>query len=242
MTKKYIVFDLDETLGNFVQLGIFCDVIENIYRVHLTQHAFNELCDTFIHFFRPNLFNILGTINQQKKHNPNINLAIYTNNVGNQSWTHKLKTYMEHKIRAQSPLFDCVICAYKNRYQQMETCRSTYQKTPQDLARCVNSPRNAKFLFFDDQHHPQMAHESVTYMRTKPYTYFYPFNHMVALFLKTRTATQLLYNTSPTIRFQLLNELDKYNYNERIISKQEYDVDNIVSKKINDHIRLFINT
>jgi hypothetical protein len=242
MTKKYIVFDLDETLGNFVQLGIFCDVIENIFQVHLTQRAFNELCDTYNHFFRPNLFTILDSIKHHKKQTPHIKLAIYTNNNGNQSWTHKLKTYMEHKARAQSPLFDRVICAYKNRDNQTENCRSTYQKTPQDLARCVNSPRNAKFIFFDDQHHPQMAHESVTYMRTKPYTYFYPFHHMVALFLKTQTANQLLYNASSIIRSQMLNELDKYNYNERIISKEEYDVDSIVSKKINDHIHHFINT
>ena len=66
MTKKYIVFDLDETLGNFVQLGIFCDAIENMFQVHLTQQAFNEICDTFTHFFRPNLLNMLEVIQYEE--------------------------------------------------------------------------------------------------------------------------------------------------------------------------------
>jgi len=240
MTKKYIVFDLDETLGNFVQLGIFCDVIENVFRVNLSQTGFNEMCDTFHHFFRPHLFNILETINVHKKYNPHINLAIYTNNVGNQSWTHKLKTYMETKVGTL--LFDRVICAYKNMDNQMEVCRSTSQKCPQDLARCVNSPQNAKFIFFDDQHHPLMAHPQVTYFRTKPYTYFYPFNNMIDLFIKTQTAKQLLHKCTPVTRYELLNEFDKYNYKERKINSQEYNIDIIVSKKINEHIYLFINT
>jgi len=239
MTKKYIVFDLDETLGNFVQLGIFCDVIENMFQIHLTQYAFNEMCDTFTHFFRPNLLNMLEIIQYEKKHNPHIKLVIYTNNIGNQLWTHKLKTYLENSI--QSPLFDHVICAYKNRDQQMENCRSTYHKTPQDLARCVNAPKNAKFIFFDDQHHPQMAHETITYIRTKPYTYFYPFHSMVSLFLKTETAKHLLFNPPLSIRSQILNELDKYNYNERIIKKEELDVDIIVTKKMKEFIRFFMN-
>ena len=48
MTKKYIVFDLDETLGTFVQLGIFKDALEATFEIALTQRAFNELCQAFI--------------------------------------------------------------------------------------------------------------------------------------------------------------------------------------------------
>ena len=113
MVQKYIVFDLDETLGNFVQLGIFCDVIESTLNIIITQTQFNELCDTFLKFFRPNLFYILDSIKRYKIQNTHIKLAIYTNNVGNHSWVNKLKLYMEH--RANYDLFDRIICAYKNR-------------------------------------------------------------------------------------------------------------------------------
>ena len=52
MPKKYIIFDLDETLGTFVQLGIFKDALETTFKINITQPAFNELCTAFIKSFR----------------------------------------------------------------------------------------------------------------------------------------------------------------------------------------------
>ena len=35
--KRVVVFDLDETIGCFQQLGIFCDAIEKLYKKKLTR-------------------------------------------------------------------------------------------------------------------------------------------------------------------------------------------------------------
>jgi len=62
-----IVFDLDETLGHFVQLGIFCDILEKYNKRKLTTNEFNELMDIFPEFIRPNILKILLYLKKKKK-------------------------------------------------------------------------------------------------------------------------------------------------------------------------------
>ena len=57
--KKIVVFDLDETLGYFVELGIFCDAIENYLQRDITNSEFNKIMDLFPEFMRPNIIQIL---------------------------------------------------------------------------------------------------------------------------------------------------------------------------------------
>ena len=45
--KKIIVFDMDETLGYFTQLGIFISILEDNIKRRITNQEFNLLMDLF---------------------------------------------------------------------------------------------------------------------------------------------------------------------------------------------------
>ena len=57
--SKIVVFDLDETLGHFTELGMFWDTIQQHFHHDLGQESFNKICDLYPEFFRPHIFVIL---------------------------------------------------------------------------------------------------------------------------------------------------------------------------------------
>ena len=65
MVNNIIVFDLDETLGYFTQLGIIWECLINEIDNNLL-NFFNTL-DLYPEFLRPNIFNILNYIKKKKK-------------------------------------------------------------------------------------------------------------------------------------------------------------------------------
>ena len=80
---KIVVFDLDETLGNFTQLGIFWDCLKEFLHVNgnsekLTQHDFNQTLDLFPEFLRPNILPILQYLKHKKNTKCCHKLMIYT--------------------------------------------------------------------------------------------------------------------------------------------------------------------
>ena len=237
MKKKYIVFDLDETLGTFPQLSILCDTIEDTFKVTLTQKAFNELCDTYIHLFRPNLLIILRTIIKYKQHNPNIKVVIYTNNNGPKSWTMKIKTYIEMKLRYK--IFDHIICGYKDYYgNRVEMCRTSFNKLPQDLIRCVNGDNNSEYLFFDDQSHSNMIHKNITYIRSKPYNYYYLPDDVINKFLTTNVSRFLIRSNNSLMLFR--NKYASYRYTTNIPRRDEINIDIAITKQMISHINKFL--
>ena len=54
---KYVVFDLDETLGYFTELGIFWDSLKSVLK-NLNQNEFNKFV-IYIKNFRPGIFSII---------------------------------------------------------------------------------------------------------------------------------------------------------------------------------------
>ena len=59
--KKVVVFDLDETLGSFVELGSFCTLLDDYFNNSNKAYSiFNELLDLYPEFLRPNIINILN--------------------------------------------------------------------------------------------------------------------------------------------------------------------------------------
>jgi len=242
MPKKYIVFDLDETLGTFVQLGVFKDVLETTFKTALTQHAFNELCQAFIKYFRPNIMQLLKTIQEYKKKYSNIYLIIYTNNIGPKSWTIQIKTFLEEAIQ-EPGLFDDIIGGYIDMYnQRSELCRTTMAKLPADIRRCIGSPQNAKYLFFDDQYHPEMIHHNVTYIKSKPYKYEYTYREMIQQFLQTGLANYLLqhYKNPQSFSERFAQELSRSRYYPKPITQNELNVDIAITKQMQQHLEEFL--
>ena len=71
-TKKIVVLDVDETLGYFVELGIFCDALTTTaWNDDATaQYAhFNQLMDTYPEFLRPNILDLLRFLKLKKEAN-----------------------------------------------------------------------------------------------------------------------------------------------------------------------------
>ena len=102
-------------------------------------------------------------------------MVIYTNNIGPKSWTVQIKTFLEEQLQ-EPGLFDHIIGGYIDmNNRRSELCRTTMAKLPSDIRRCIGSPQDAKYLFFDDQHHPEMIHHNVTYIKSKPYHYEYTY-------------------------------------------------------------------
>jgi hypothetical protein len=72
--NKVVVFDLDETLGYFIELGIFWDSLqtfittnnlileENNTTSNITQYRFNQVLDLYPEFIRPDILIILEYI------------------------------------------------------------------------------------------------------------------------------------------------------------------------------------
>ena len=84
---KVVVFDLDETLGYFVEFGIFWDSLkeyinQNNINCNIDQHLFNKLLDLYPEFLRPNIITILQYLKKKKLSNKCSKLMIYTNNQG----------------------------------------------------------------------------------------------------------------------------------------------------------------
>ena len=71
-TSKIVVFDLDETLGYFVEFGMFWDALKNFINQQklsetIDQNLFNKVLELYPEFLRPNIINILNYLKQKKK-------------------------------------------------------------------------------------------------------------------------------------------------------------------------------
>ena len=222
---RIIAFDLDETLGNFIDLSVIWNDA-NRQMNNLDQQAFNYYCELFPEFFRPYIFQILNYLVIHKEKDDKI--VIYTNNNGEKSWTLLIKNYIEGKLNKQ--VFNDVICAYKVNGLIVEPKRTSYEKIYSDLIRCVNAPYGTKVCFVDDRIHDKMVNPYVNYIHVKPY--HTSFNKDYAM--------EILYNSGlPYYNYQLLERaLDNCNHYEK--NDQEIFVDNSVTEEMFVHLSKFV--
>jgi len=215
MKKKVIVFDLDETIGHFEELGRFIDGLAALHENksfkrsysynafdHITQKHFNEILDLYPEFFRPNIFSLFKDILKLKKKNKKLQVMIYTNNMGPHSWTLYIKKYIENKLHHK--LFDKVITGY--RPGEKGNCRTTYNKTHKDLIKCGHLSEDTPILFFDDQYHPHMKHKNIQYVYLHPYKLGIRFLDMSLRFLKANNKGVFSH------AFQFSNNLSKEDF------------------------------
>jgi hypothetical protein len=99
--SKIVIFDLDETLGYFLELGIFWDSLK-LYKKHkknnageFTQLDFNEILDLYPEFVRPNIFPILKYLKRKTENGECNGVMIYTNNTGPKPWVLHIKDFFE---------------------------------------------------------------------------------------------------------------------------------------------------
>lgn len=236
---KIVVFDLDETLGYFSELGIFWDSLLNYFKYknneELTQDDFNNILDIFPEFVRPNIINILNYLKTKKQSTCCHKMMIYTNNNGPREWSHKIISYFESKINFK--LVDQIISAFKINGELVEVCRTTHSKTHEDFIRCTKIAKNAQICFLDDTFYPEMANDNIYYIHVKPYYHDLKFDEMI-----TRIQNSDMYNNridKADFSEYMMNYIKKYNYNPVEKKPEEYEIDKIVGKEIINHLQEF---
>ena len=239
---KIVVFDLDETLGSFVEFGIFWDCLHRYLSktklIHLTQVDFNSIIDLYPEFLRPNIMKILYYLKSKKECNDCKKLMIYTNNQGSPSWAYQLKSYFESKI--DYSLFDKVIAAFKINGKRIEICRSSHDKTYHDLLKCTKIPLHAEICFIDDNYFPGMYNDNVYYINLKPYTHDIDFDIMISTFLESEISKKII-PSNEKLAFEdfMKKEFQLYHYKCMEKSKEEQKIDEIISKEILVHLENF---
>jgi hypothetical protein len=233
INKKVVVFDLDETLGYFGELGRFCNVLDEYYKnVNKSYSIFNELMDLYPEFTRPNIMNILKYLLVKKKENKCQAVMIYTNNTGERKWAEHIKGYFEYKLN--SKIFEQIIAAFKINGKIVEINRTSYDKSVDDFFRCTRLPPDIEICFIDDILHPKMINDNVYYIHVKEYKHVLPANEMLNRFLNSPLSNDIQ-NKDEFKQFTMFNL--KYNVEEK--NKHECDIDIIVSKKMLEHIKDF---
>ena len=247
--SKIVVFDLDETLGYFVEFGMFWDTLKNYYKnLNLDpnpnpnknpvfdQDLFNKLLDLYPEFIRPNILNILNYLKRKKQDKHCHKLMIYTNNQGPPEWAQQIKGYFEDKMNAS--LFDQIIGAFKVNGKQVELSRTTHMKTHKDFISCTKIPETTQICFIDDVFHPGMSNDNIYYIHIKPYTYDLPFDTIVDRFV----GSGLLHVDSPTsMKEAIIAGMKRYNYTYVEKTQLEHEIDAMLSKKILHHLHTFFN-
>lgn len=236
--RKIVVFDLDETLGYFMELGMFWDALKsyiNLNNISIlpNQELFNKILDLYPEFLRPNITEVLNYIKKKKEQNNCDKLMIYTNNQGPAEWVKFIITYFETKIGFK--IFDQIIGAFKIQGQKVELCRTTTLKNHKDLIRCTKIPENTQICFLDDVYYPDMANDRIYYINVKPYIHDLSFDYMIAQFINSNIIENLL----DDFTIYILRYLKRYNYIYVEKSEEAQLVDIIVSKKILEHLHTF---
>jgi hypothetical protein len=241
--NKIVVFDLDETLGYFVELGILIDVIEEIFKIDMDENLFNEILDLYPEFLRPNIIKILKYLKQRKQINSKTLVMIYTNNQGPRNWVYMIKNYFENKINYK--LFDQIISAFKVKGEIIEVCRTSHKKSYDDFIRCTKLPKDAKICFLDDLQHDEMIHDNVYYINLKPYINTINFNEMVLRLVNSKKPliNNLInkYSDKKELINIVIKNMNKYNFKLYNKSEAEQKVDEIIGKTIINHFDTFFN-
>lgn len=239
---KIVVFDLDETLGYFVEFGIFWDCLSRYFRAELTQDVFNRSLDLYPEFLRPNIHNILSYIMSKKSSRCCHKIMIYTNNQGPKKWANQLISYFESKLDNKK-LFDQIICAFKINGKRVEICRTSHDKSFDDLVKCTKIPLDAEICFLDDNYFPGMKNKNVYYINVKPYLHDLKFDDMIKRFVDSDVGKQILRDTlKPQFITYMINEFKSYNFVCIDKNEDEYEIDKILGKQIMVHLQKFFNS
>jgi len=240
---KIVVFDLDETLGYFVELGIFWESLNSYIKTEkieyeLVQNDFNEILDLFEEFIRPNIISVLNYLKYKKQTKVCNSVLIYTNNQGTKDWALHIQKFFESKINF--PLFDQIIGAFKINGKKYELCRTSHEKTIHDLLKCSKLPANTEVCFLDDVLYPEMSGKNIYYIKVNPYVYNIPFDVMIQRFITSELGNKIIVDKKKFISY-MSNYMKQYAYTYVEKSADEYEIDKIITKKTMFHLQTFFN-
>lgn len=189
--KKTVVFDLDETLGSFVDLEILWSLIKRYNKKSLFID-FNDILDIYPEFLRYGIRSILQYIANKKKNGECYKLFVYTNNQVGEYWTNLIINYLNNYITTEFTLFDQIINAFKINNIQVELNRTTHKKTHDDFIKCSLLPKSTTIFFVDDVSYAGMKNERIYYIKPMPYNHHLSTNEIINRFIYSKYGIILL--------------------------------------------------
>lgn len=225
-TSRVIAFDLDETLGSFVDL----DLLWRTFMKHKITVNFNDLLDLYPEFLRYGIIHILEYLYQKKTTGQCYKIYIYTNNQCDPSWTLMISDYFDYKLKTHDKLFDKIIYAFKINNKPIELARTTHDKTYNDFIKCTLLPKTTELCFVDNSEFDEMKKDRVYYICPKSYYHHLTPNEIVQRLIESN----LLQNN--TIDINVLTKQLGINRNYRITSPE---LNATISHKIMYHIKEF---
>lgn len=262
---KVIVFDVDETLGNFIQFAIFCNAIEEYCnKPDITYRYFNELMELYPEILRPSIIRILEYIRRKKSAGVCSKVMIFTNNRGPPKWVEHIRDYLEKKLTQTHtttnvpPLFDRIIGGFKSKSAALHNPneRTTGEKTVSEFLRISRLPQDIEICFLDDVLHPKMVDNKVYYIKLQGYHSYIPFEQYIARFISSTIFDQFAKNVTVTANtsYQIQKQIAAIEINNLVIkyakimnydAKQHIthtnprEIDEIISKYILYHLEQF---
>ena len=237
--KKVIVFDLDETLGSFVDLDILWNTIQFVCNKD-NPISHYDLFDLYPEFLRPNIINILKYIYKRKKKGECYKLYIYTNNQSQTYSVNQITEYLNRKITKTDILFDQIIYAFKINNRIVQVGRTTHNKTYNDLINCTLLPKKTAICFLDDVEFDEMKKERIYYIQPQAYRHNLTTNEILKRLFNSKYACFLNIHKDNIVNHFITRSIKFNTYNETSVnSKYYYDLQNKVSKKIMYHLRDF---
>lgn len=238
MKPHVVVFDLDETLGFFSSLGVFCSSLNNILDdKRYYQNNFNEIMDLYPEFLRPGILNVLKYLKTKKRMKSCSKVIIYTNNQGPKEWTVKIKDYLDNKINYK--LFDHIIAAFKVNGKHIEIGRTSHEKNMGDFLTCTSLPNNTQVFFLDDQYHMGMEDKNVYYINLFPYVNYLDWDIMIDRYWNKFDKKLSFLFSKDKFKSKMLSYINTYNINIEKKNQDEYDAEKVVSMKIIKHLKEF---
>jgi hypothetical protein len=237
-SKVAVIFDLDETIGHFYQVGKIWEGLKFFEEDKFKNKEFFKLLDMFPFVFRPKIFDIFRYLRDQKKKDSSIKVIIYSNNMGTPKWANLIKKYIEKKIDYN--LFDKVITAWKVNDIIYEPSRSSNEKTYKEILKCGNLNENMELFFVDDAYHPKMFHEKVDYMHIKEYRFAYHIGDMIEKYLNS--CKKLSKRSLMELRGKLPEYVKRLNWGRaRYRNKEKPSSDELIlGKELHVNIKSFL--
>lgn len=241
---KIVVFDMDETLGYFVEFGIFWDCLIRYIKYYekksnvLNQKDFNNILDLYPEFLRPNIVNILKYLKNKKTSQCCHGMMVYTNNQAPKTWANYIISYFESKINYK--LFDQIISAFKINGKQIEVCRTRHDKTYNDLVKCTKIPPHAEVCFLDDVYYPEMSNKKVFYINLKPYTHDLSFDDILTRFMNSNEYSKLI-TQNLNFKKTMIDYFNQFSFNIKHKTEDDTKLDIVISREIMTHLQEFFN-
>ncbi len=224
--NKVIIFDLDETLGSFVDL----EILWSSRLFEQSQSNFNVLLDLYPEFLRSGILNILDFLHYKKTTGHCYKMYIYTNNNLFRDWTYKIVHYLEQNRRATG-LFDQVICAFKINDVIVEPKRTSHDKTYSDFIKCSVLPTSSEICFIDDKYFTRMEHDKVYYIQPRSY------HHS----LSAREIISRFKNSGLVVPWHDIDFMHDRLNSAKSKSIADIEIDMDVSKKLMYHLQNFFH-